>query len=65
MELTFVIKQPFQLESEREEVMAIWNLFIGLLLATQFESFQLETYHYEVFQSMIAVAFQNIFYLKI
>jgi hypothetical protein len=36
LELTLVIKQPFQLESEGEVVMAIWNLFIGLLLATNF-----------------------------
>jgi hypothetical protein len=36
LKLTLVIKQPFQLESEGEVVMAIWNLFIGLLLATQF-----------------------------
>jgi hypothetical protein len=36
LKLTLVIKQPFQLESEGEVVMAIWNLFIGLLLATNF-----------------------------
>jgi len=36
LKLTLVIKQPFQLETEGEVVMAIWNLFIGLLLATQF-----------------------------
>jgi hypothetical protein len=38
LKLTLVIKQLFQLESEGEVVMDIWNLFIGLLLATQFES---------------------------
>jgi len=55
LKLTLVIKQPFQLETEGEVVMAIWNLFIGLLLATQFGC--LGVWY-------IAVIFQSVFFFR-